>query len=166
MLPTFYASKIDLWLAALIGAAVLGEAATVTALALSPVEGRWYLIACITALGIVFPIWVCTTTNYQLDERDLTVRSGPFTWRVPLDSISEVKPTHNPLSSPALSRVCPRFLAVLSFCGGEVCPIESPLLAVAEVGEGGDGFGVGAVPALAAAFQARRAGLAAGLGGA
>lgn len=103
MLPTVYASKVDLWLAALIGVAVLGEATAVTALALSPVEGRWYLMAIITAVGIVFPIWIFTTTNYQLDEHELTVRSGPFTWRVPLDSITGVKPTRNPLSSPALS---------------------------------------------------------------
>lgn len=103
MSSTVYASKVDLWLAALIAAAVLGEVTAVTALALSPVEGRWYLIALMTALGIVFPIWIFTTTSYQLAEHELTIRSGPFTWRVPLDSITGVKPTRNPLSSPALS---------------------------------------------------------------
>ena len=40
-----------------------------------------------------------------------------------------------------------------------------PLVAVAEIGQGGDGFGVGGVPALAGAFEAGRAGLTPGFGG-
>ena len=33
----------------------------------------------------------------------MIIRSAGFRWRVPLDSIVEVLPTHNPLSSPACS---------------------------------------------------------------
>ena len=49
-------------------------------------------------------------------------------------------------------RVWPKFLAGLSFCGGGGWPVEIPLLAVFEGGQGGEGLGVGFVPAAAAAF--------------
>jgi hypothetical protein len=50
-----------------------------------------------------FVLWVLYGTNYTLRDRDLFVRSGPFYWTVRLDSITEIFPTHNPLSSPACS---------------------------------------------------------------
>jgi hypothetical protein len=47
--------------------------------------------------GLVFPM------RYGLDDTDLLVRFGVCRQRVPLADITEVRPTHNPLSSPALS---------------------------------------------------------------
>ena len=55
-----------------------------------------------------FVLRVLYRTNYTLTDHDLLVRSGPFHWTVRLDSITEIFPTHNPLSSPAcsLDRLC------------------------------------------------------------
>jgi hypothetical protein len=47
--------------------------------------------------GLVFPM------RYGLDDTHLVVRFGVCRQRIPLAAITEVKPTHNPLSSPALS---------------------------------------------------------------
>lgn len=47
--------------------------------------------------------WMPLNTNYEIGRTELLIRSAGFRWRVPLDSIVEVLPTHNPLSSPACS---------------------------------------------------------------
>jgi hypothetical protein len=47
--------------------------------------------------GLVFPM------RYGLDDNHLLVRFGVCRQRIPLSAITEVCPTHNPLSSPALS---------------------------------------------------------------
>ena len=43
------------------------------------------------------------STCYRITATELLVRSAFFRWRIPLVQIVEVFPTHNPLSSPALS---------------------------------------------------------------
>jgi len=48
-------------------------------------------------------VWIFRTTRYELDGRELVVRSGPFRWRIDLATIESVTPSRNPLSSPALS---------------------------------------------------------------
>lgn len=48
-------------------------------------------------------MWVLYGTRYTLTEGKLIVQSGPFRWVIELDSITEVFPTRNPLSSPACS---------------------------------------------------------------
>jgi len=55
------------------------------------------LFVCGIYFGLVFPL------KYGLDETNLLVRFGLVRQRIPLVDISEVRPTHNPLSSPALS---------------------------------------------------------------
>ena len=43
------------------------------------------------------------TTYYIIGEKDLIIRYGPFKKVVPLEKITSVRKTMNPLSSPALS---------------------------------------------------------------
>jgi hypothetical protein len=50
-----------------------------------------------------FPLWILGSTSYTLTSSHLLVRSGPFRWLIPLDSIQSIMPTRDPLSSPALS---------------------------------------------------------------
>lgn len=98
-----FPSKVDRWLAiVLIAGSVLSTlvvlapilaGSPMTSLALSPV-----LLA---TVGL--PWWLLRNTHYTLDGADLRVRSGPFRWRIPIDQIRSVRPTRNPLSSPALS---------------------------------------------------------------
>ena len=55
----------------------------------------------IVSLGL--PVWLLLATNYRTDAESLYVRSGPFSWTIPLAEIESVKPSRSSLSSPALS---------------------------------------------------------------
>jgi len=100
-----YATKVDWWIgliliftvAVLIGSAVpffVGPPAQ------SPL-GLGIGMLCL-ALA-VWTGWIPFNTNYEIGQTELIIRSAGFRWRVSLDSIVEVLPTHNPLSSPACS---------------------------------------------------------------
>ncbi len=99
-----FPSKIDAWLVA---TGFAGMAAAVVAIGFSlyfepesPVT-----VAALIMVLLVFALVASTflSTYYEVDRDTLTVRSGPFRWRVPIDQIDSVKPTRSPLSSPALS---------------------------------------------------------------
>ena len=100
-----YSTKVDWWIgliliftvAVLIGSAMpffIGPPAQ------SPM-GLGIGVLCL-ALA-VWTGWIPFNTNYEIGQTELVIRSAGFRWRVPLDSIVEVLPTHNPLSSPACS---------------------------------------------------------------
>ncbi len=65
----------------------------------------WVHLGVTTALIVaaVFMFWVLYSTDYRLTDEKLRVHSGPFSWTIDLDSIEELFPTHNPLSSLACS---------------------------------------------------------------
>lgn len=95
-------SKVDTWLALLLGLAlIMSVVAAVSAIAAGGWRYAW--AAAITILFGIFILWILRGTFYILDEKVLTVRSGPFKWRVPVDEIHGITATSNPLSSPALS---------------------------------------------------------------
>lgn len=97
-----YRSKVDGWLTVVLGLGVLiSVAATVSAIA----AGGWRYLwsAAITIFFSLFIIWILRGTYYVLDGNILTIKSGPFRWRVPVDEIRGITHTNNPLSSPALS---------------------------------------------------------------
>jgi len=102
-----YETKRDWWLLAVLwlnlGLMVIGLVASLT----EPVA-PWMRVfaasffAVFGALGawlLVLPY----RTSYTLSPEALTVRVGPFTHAIRLSEITEVFPTHNPLSAPAWS---------------------------------------------------------------
>ncbi len=98
-----FSSRIDLWLWAVL-AFTLGAGAFAlwsTGLRGSAAAVTTTLVAC--ALAPVLLLWLASATHYELAERDLLVRSGPFRWRVPLAQIRSVVPSRSVVSSPALS---------------------------------------------------------------
>ncbi len=52
---------------------------------------------------LLFFWWMFRTTYYLIDGDTLVIRAGFLKWRIPIREITAVTPTHNPLSSPALS---------------------------------------------------------------
>ncbi|MBO3270454.1 PH domain-containing protein [Hymenobacter defluvii] len=50
-------------------------------------------------------IWLLRSTYYEVQPQAQLLRivSGPLTWQIPVTSITRIKPSHNVLSSPALS---------------------------------------------------------------
>src|SRR5690606_5501378 len=59
-------------------------------------------LGAVAAVGL--PLWLLRSTGYTLERTQLHIRSGPFSWVVPIAEIRDITATRNPLSSPALSR--------------------------------------------------------------
>ena len=98
-----YRSRIDAWvLAVLIPAMAAAGYVALQSLTSNPFV-PWSYSALIAVVGVGLPLWLLLATYYGFDGQDLVVRSGPFRWRIPLDGITGVTPTSEPLSSPALS---------------------------------------------------------------
>ena len=99
-----YATKKDGWLVALLWAAVLVMLGAAWNLWNAPLPFAFRLfMSVLLALSAAFVLWVLYGTRYTLTDSALVIRSGPFGWLLPLDSITEVFPTRNPVSSPACS---------------------------------------------------------------
>lgn len=101
-----YASKVDVWLFALV-AAVIG--AMFVGMGISIAQEGWlrFIQGAFVVLGVIgFLVWIVLGTNYTLEGRELIVRSGPFTWRIAIDQISSIEKPKGFVrahSSPALS---------------------------------------------------------------
>jgi hypothetical protein len=101
---TSFPTKRDTWIVALIwGGALLlivGGVAQLSSAAPPVVRSIGFLVL-LAAAG--FMLWVLYGTQYRFLEDCLLITSGPFRFRVPLSEIDSVKPSRNPLSSPACS---------------------------------------------------------------
>jgi hypothetical protein len=95
-----FVSKQDLWLKLLLIATIVGEAAGGAAILIYGPD-RWPGLLLLAAA--VFVAWLMRSTYYIVDESTLLVCCGPFRWTIALGEIESITPTHNPLSSPALS---------------------------------------------------------------
>ncbi len=99
----WYRSKVDWWLALVLCIPPIVSIAVCVALV---VDGKTSELAlglgsCLLVFGIYFGL--VFPMRYGLDDTHLLVRFGLCRQQIPLVDISEVHPTHNPLSSPALS---------------------------------------------------------------
>lgn len=103
MTPIVHPSKIDTWLLAVLGLVIAISAYASYEVLGAATQAAWWSAIVTAALGMGLPLWILGSTRYILDARQLRVRSGPFSWRIPLHEITAVSPTRNPLSSPALS---------------------------------------------------------------
>ncbi len=98
-----YRSQVDAWLVPFLCLPpVVSLGLTVRALVrANSIDLTWSLLALGVVVliygGLVFPM------SYLVGEGRLEVRSGFHRQRIPLAEIQRVKPTRNPLSSPALS---------------------------------------------------------------
>lgn len=53
---------------------------------------------------VILVIWLpIFNTYYLLENNTLIIRSLVFRWKININDITRIEPTHNPLSSPALS---------------------------------------------------------------
>ena len=100
-----YPSKRDAWLVIALWIAVLSMLAAAVAVWRDPDSGTGLALGMVILMigAGAFVIWILYGTQYILADHQLVICSGPFRWRVSLDAIQEIFPTHNPLSSPACS---------------------------------------------------------------
>jgi hypothetical protein len=100
-----YRSKVDWWLWLVISVGIIVISVSSVALLVNPpqddVPAVWIAVAML--LLAAFMAWILFSVRYTVTTTHLLVRAAFFRWRIPLDQIIEVYPTHNPLSSPALS---------------------------------------------------------------
>ena len=92
----YFASKRDLWLGLLIWGLML--LAAVPAF-LKPGKGQLIIMIAV----ILFIGWIWFGTGYEISEKELKIRCGPFRQRIPIHEIREIKKTRSPLSAPACS---------------------------------------------------------------
>lgn len=98
-----YHSAVDTWLLLVLLAAVgISLLGALEVIIVTP-RSAWWIAAVLVVAGTGLPVWLLVDTRYQLDDRELRIRCGPFRWRVLLDSIHSVEPSSNPIASPALS---------------------------------------------------------------
>jgi hypothetical protein len=98
-----FRSKVDGWLVVLLVAGLILPLSFVV-LPLVAAGGPKILVPLALLLPVAgFVVWILAATRYTIEGRTLTVRSGPFRWRIEIDAIESVQPSRNPLSSPALS---------------------------------------------------------------
>ena len=99
-----YKSKKDWWIVALVVFAMVMMIATGFNLLLTDgAPDGSYAVGLLSLLAAGFCAWVLFGTRYVLDREELRVYCGPMRIRVKLAEIERAYPTHNPLSSPALS---------------------------------------------------------------
>jgi len=99
-----FPSKVDRWLVLLLVAAWgVSLVSVVSAVQAGGPPSALYSTLGLEVLVFGFVLWVFTTTRYTVGDGVLAVRSGPLSWRIALDQITEIVPSRNPLSSPALS---------------------------------------------------------------
>ncbi|MFC4728952.1 PH domain-containing protein [Coralloluteibacterium thermophilus] len=95
-------SKVDAWLLVVLVLVVVVPLFASAVLLADGSAAAWVALP-LVAPGAVLPAWLLLGTRYVLQLGLLTVRCGPFAWRVPLAEVTGMHPTRNPLSSPALS---------------------------------------------------------------
>ncbi len=98
-----FKSAVDWWFYA-----VIAVSAVIVLIALYPLarSGQPWAIALAIASAVIplgLPVWLLLTTDYTVSQGVLLVRSGPFSWSIPLAQIRAVGPSRSLLSSPALS---------------------------------------------------------------
>jgi hypothetical protein len=98
-----FASKIDGWLLVVLLGSALACLFAAGSIMLSQMPGPWWIAALLVLIGCVLPVWLLVATSYVLTATTLDVRSGPFKWRVAIAEVTDISPTRNPVSSPALS---------------------------------------------------------------
>lgn len=91
-----FATKVDVWIAVVLALVPISQ----VALAITA-RSPWILLGSLPILALV--ALLVAPCHYTLEAKQLVVRSGLVRWRIPYDQIKLVKPTHNPLSSPAWS---------------------------------------------------------------
>jgi len=100
-----YPSKKDAWIIAVLAIAFLISLLSLLVTIIIPgalQQGGWVSIVVVVAVWVVVGSFIWPL-YYEITQSALLVRSGLLRWQIALDSIQQVSPTRNMLSSPALS---------------------------------------------------------------
>jgi hypothetical protein len=96
-----FPSKIDWWLVVLVVAVPAWRIVTQWSELGSPPAALWVTIAVIVIVGAAL-----VPVRYVIEGRTISVQCGLIGWEFsafPIEDVQSIRPTHNPLASPALS---------------------------------------------------------------
>jgi hypothetical protein len=99
---TSFPSRRDLWLVAILTAAVVVEIGAAVAALSTPAAPR-VVLAVVLLAGAALITWTLVDTRYVVDGVLLIIRCGPFRWRFPLASVRRMTRVFSLASAPALS---------------------------------------------------------------
>ena len=99
-----FVSKVDGWLIPVFVLVIAGMLwAWVTVLIGDSPTWLQIVMTVTSVLVCALLFSVLKSTYYVVEDGELRIVSGPFRWRIPVSDIVEITPSHNLLSSPALS---------------------------------------------------------------
>jgi hypothetical protein len=98
-----YSSRIDATSVAPLIIAGLGALAACFVIGESALLANWIIVALVFLLLAGLPVWILTSTNYTFTSNELSIRCGPFSWKIPFRDITVVERTNSRRSGPALS---------------------------------------------------------------
>jgi hypothetical protein len=99
-----FPSKVDRWILWLMAIPLaLSMVAVGSALMAGPPPGAVALMVGIELFILGFIASTYNSTRYEVSAREVIARSGPFRWRVGIESIESIHPSRSALSAPALS---------------------------------------------------------------
>jgi hypothetical protein len=98
-----YRSKIDAWLVIILVSvpAVLLDF-ILDGIGVEDRLGTLLELSVVVAV-LALILWLYWSTRYTISGDFLLVKSGPFSWVIPIEDITSIEPTRNAMSSPALS---------------------------------------------------------------
>jgi hypothetical protein len=99
----FY-SKVDWWFAiVMVATALISIHSIYTVFSRAPLSSVWYVMVLIFVVGVLFPVSILSTTKYQIVGHTLDISSGPFSWKIEINSIKSIRRSSSLIASPALS---------------------------------------------------------------
>jgi len=98
-----YRSKVDTRFGIILGGMPIALLFVAWKLIQAPIPGRWIIAIPVLLLGVCLPISILVSTTYRITDGSLGISCGFFKWKIPLQDISRIEPTTDPISSPALS---------------------------------------------------------------
>lgn len=98
-----YKSKVDVSLFIALTSTIAVCVAVVFPLLVSGGITHWLMSLSILAIGAGLPASILIATWYDVDDTRILIRSGFFTWEIPLAGIKTITPSRSLISGPALS---------------------------------------------------------------
>lgn len=95
-----FGSRVDGWFLIVAAAVTTAGIAGVT-YARSEHLATFWCVASVAVLGAL--LWAARSTRYELTSDALVIRSGPFSWILPFDTIQQIRDIRRPFLSPAVS---------------------------------------------------------------
>ena len=98
-----FRSEVDTWFYLVVLGCMAVVYFSVLPILEAPSAGNVAIATFVFLGAVALPLWLLLGTHYTVQNGLLTIRSGPFRWRIDVHSIERVQLSKSALSAPALS---------------------------------------------------------------